>query len=139
MNRTTTASTHPLAPCGPVSVSQTSLCNEGGAFALNYAGTVPAPSSVVPGIPSLAPPSSLVRLATTVLIPVLAATGWVCLYYWWQFGGVMLLAACPALEVIALVLLLSLLRQSANDFSDDYEDGPIAQVPSEANASGTPQ
>ncbi len=134
MNRTTTASTHPLAPCGPVSVSQTSLYNEAVPFALNYAGTVEAPASV-PYIP----PSSLVRLGTAVLIPLLAVAGWVCLYFWWQFGGVTLLAACPALEVTAFVLLLSLLRQSANGYADDCGDEPIAQVPSEANASGTPQ
>lgn len=134
MNRTTTASTHPLAPCGPVSVSQTSLCNEGVPFTLNYARTVEAPASV-----PYTPPSSLVRLVAAVLIPLLAGAGWVCLYFWWQFGGVTLLAACPALEVMAFVLLLSLLRQSASDYPVDCGDEPIAQVLSEANASGTPQ
>ena len=134
MNRTTTASTHSLAPLGRVAVSQTSLCNEGVPFAVNYAGTVRSPLSV-PDTSPLAPPSSLVRLVAAVMIPVLAGAGWVCLYLWWQYGGAALLAACPALEIAAFVLLLSLLRQSANDF----EDESVAQVPSVANASGTPQ
>jgi hypothetical protein len=47
------------------------------------------------------------------MLPVLAASGWACLYLWWQQGDITLLAACILLEMLSLLFLLSLLKHKA--------------------------
>ena len=47
------------------------------------------------------------------MLPVLAGSGWVSLYFWWQHGNAALLAASILLEMLSLVVLLSLLKHKA--------------------------
>jgi hypothetical protein len=54
--------------------------------------------------------SSHGRVAAGIATALTAAAGWVCLFLWWNYGGVALLTACPVLEIVAFVLLMGLLR-----------------------------